>query len=130
MLPFVAARKSSAQRICCGFQFSAKGRAMAQRGKLPGRQKAALFAKDQREEQQPSSTDALLAQLAEAQQQIAAYERWRGAFTAASEMITSALNLEAVAEQIVSVVRSSLGAHAAWLLFYVEETKRLRLRAI
>jgi PAS domain S-box-containing protein len=71
-----------------------------------------------------------LAQLATARQRIAAYDRWRDALAQASEAITSTLDLEVVAEQIVSVVCSFLGVQSAWLMVYDDEVHVLRLKAI
>jgi PAS domain S-box-containing protein len=77
----------------------------------------------------PDETDTL-AQLAAAEQRIAAYERWRTALAQASEAITSTLDLEVVAEQIISVVCSFLGVQSAWLMVYDDDLHVLRLKAI
>lgn len=72
----------------------------------------------------------VMAQLAQAEQRIATYERWRNALAQASEAMTSALDLEVVAEQIVSSVCAFLDVQAAWLMVYDDEVHVLRLKAI
>ena len=66
----------------------------------------------------------------EAQARAAAYERGLHAVARTAEVVTSSLQLEVVAEQIVSVIRHLLGVHSAWVMVYVEEVRVLRLAAI
>ncbi len=69
-------------------------------------------------------------QLQVAQERAVAYERGLRALAQTSAAITSTLQLEAVAQQIISVVCSLLQTRAAWLMVYDEEADALRLAAI
>jgi PAS domain S-box-containing protein len=65
-----------------------------------------------------------------AQARAAAYERGLSAVARAAEAITSTLHLSEVAEQIVSVICSTLRAQAAWLMTYDEANSFLRVEAV
>jgi PAS domain S-box-containing protein len=65
-----------------------------------------------------------------AQARAAAYERGLSAVARATEAITSTLHLNEVAEQIVSVICSTLKAQAAWLMAYDEASNLFRVEAV
>ncbi len=65
-----------------------------------------------------------------AQARAAAYERGLSAVARAAEAITSTLHLSEVAEQIVSVICTTLKAQAAWLMTYDEASNLFRVEAV